>query len=559
MRTLFCLLLLGSVAAADRVVLNDGSVLEGTVKKTSAKQLMVDDKKVDLATVWLWEREAVAVYVPSLKHRLRAYRVLADAEQLRRCADLFPKAIASTNRAAALDLLEWAESAGLEPKQSTAWRGQLDKLPDHAKAKEDPEPYARAGHAYTDILLARARAAKAAHKKDETTCLQLVDTILRRDPEHAETNAFLKTFVSKRWRIGDHKTWLQWRLLILPQGARVITRRHPRHMDLDKAISTWEFMAKYLSDERKKEAKEGKKVKPVEAIKLHGFETPEIVLLTPMKEARPLASFLKYGRITCRALERIFYTDNPGREEYTPLVIYFYQDKESYVQLSGGSPGHLGLTLGHFSPGQNISRFYWFKRPGAERTIMEVFVHELTHHWLERRCPRFTWEDMNHNALTRGFWIVEGFPTFMQEGRYDVDKMVWTHFNPHSFTLDVVSTLAAEGKLLDWETVYPLNQAEFAQLSHKFDKPARLRWALHGVRMSDTNLFYQQSAATCQFLYHGEKGKYRKQLADYVAAYYTGKNSKLDSDRAFGLSPNELGEKTVAFADKVMKGWKPKK
>ncbi|MCH7888711.1 MAG: hypothetical protein IIA00_05480 [Proteobacteria bacterium] len=46
---------------------------------------------------------------------------------------------------------------------------------------------------------------------------------------------------------------------------------------------------------------------------------------------------------------------------------------------------------------------------------------------------------------------------------------------------------------------------------------------------------------------------------DYVAAYYTGKNSKLDIDRAFGLSPNELGEKTVAFAGKVMKGWKPKK
>ena len=41
MRTLFCLLLLGSVAAADRVVLNDGSVLEGTVKKTSAKQLKI--------------------------------------------------------------------------------------------------------------------------------------------------------------------------------------------------------------------------------------------------------------------------------------------------------------------------------------------------------------------------------------------------------------------------------------------------------------------------------------------------------------------------------------
>ena len=125
--------------------------------------------------------------------------------------------------------------------------------------------------------------------------------------------------------------------------------------------------------------------------------------------------------------------------------------------------------------------------------------------------------------------------------------------------LDVVSTLAEEGKLLDWEKVYPLNQAEFAQLSHKFDKPVRLRWALRGVGLSDTNLFYQQSAATCQFLYHGEKGKYRKQLADYVAAYYTGKNSQLVVEKAFGLAPNELGEKVVAFASKVMKGWKPKK
>ncbi|MGH7162390.1 MAG: hypothetical protein ACREID_02815, partial [Planctomycetota bacterium] len=396
-----------------------------------------------------------------------------------------------------------------------------------------------------ETLVDRGRKARAAG--DEERGLALLRVALLRDPGHAGALAFLKEVAPADWAAGDARSWLDWRLEVLPGRVRVISRRHP---DMERARQFWRR-------------------------DLHGFETSEIVLLTNLADPKPVGKCVRLARLTCRALETIFATDKPEREEADPLVIWFFADKKDYEENSGGGTYHgggglpLALTLGHYNPADNVSRFYWFDRPDADRTVTETFVHELTHHWIDRRCPRFHFRDMKRAGTdpadperrvpVPGYWVVEGFAVFMQEGRYDPARDAWSNFNAHAATLDAISALQPGGKLLPWDRVFPLSQEDFASLGKEFNTRVDRRWSIRPAGFSETNLFYYQAGAACHFLYWGEDGAYRERFLDFVTAYYTGDVAKASTQAAFGLSPADLGKKVEEFAKAVMGGWRPAK
>ena len=60
--------------------------------------------------------------------------------------------------------------------------------------------------------------------------------------------------------------------------------------------------------------------------------------------------------------------------------------------------------------------------------------------------------------------------------------------------------------------------------------------------------FYAQSAMLARYLYDGEDSRYRRALLEFVAAYYTGATDRLDFQKAFGVSADELGPKIVRYA-----------
>ena len=288
-----------------------------------------------------------------------------------------------------------------------------------------------------------------------------------------------------------------------------------------------------------------------------------------MKGAPIVGMCLGFARLTCRALDEMFKTEKPARSsDGLPLVIYFYENRKDYIALSGRGVGRgpnpgLGLTAGHYNPNENISRFFWPKRPDALLQVRDTFVHELTHHWIRRRCPRWHARDIKGPEVrvqTPGYWIVEGFAVFIQEGRYDIETGRWSHFNPHAYTLDTVAALSRAGKLISWDKLYPLTRVGFnIDLKKTFDyATVNRKWAIRPDPISEIVLFYQQSGATCQFLYWGENGAYRTRLLDYVKNYYTSQQGKTSIEAVFGLTPQKLGEKVEAFAQAVMSGWRPK-
>jgi hypothetical protein len=541
-KTLALLLFLCGLAAADIVVLRDRTILEGAVTKGD-KTLTAGSRTLPLHEVILWEdKQGIARYTPGFERLLQAYGVLADREALQACLDLLPQAVEASAASVARRLLARAERAGLAPKDAERWAKQIGSLAEDKESEIKAPPEG----ASPDMLLDRARKHLDADMRDRG--LRLLRAVLASDPKHEAATAYVNTLVPKRWKVGDGRTWVDWEIEVLPGRERMLRRRNP---DMERARTFWG-----RSD-------------------LHGVETrvgnTEIVLITPKTEAGIVAMCVRLSRLTCASLEKMFRIENPAREDADPLVIYLYENKQEYIDTSkrgmGGGPAQeLGVTAGHYTPRENISRFFWpGNHSGAARSVRDTFVHELTHHWIERCNPRWHARDlssMRERVQTPGYWIVEGFAVFIQEGRYDQERSTWTHFNPHAHTLDIVSALSESGELIPWDEVYPLTQAQFhgplRATATKLHARAKCRWTLRPVPLSKIVLFYQQSGATCHFLYWGENGKHRDKLLQYVTDFYTSKRERTNIESAFGMTPEELGKKVEAYATAVRDGWRPK-
>ena len=60
------------------------------------------------------------------------------------------------------------------------------------------------------------------------------------------------------------------------------------------------------------------------------------------------------------------------------------------------------------------------------------------------------------------------------------------------------------------------------------------------------NFFYDQSAATCAYLFYGDEGRLRDRFIEYIGAYYRGECPPVKD--AFDMDAATLGEKVVEFA-----------
>jgi len=536
-----------AAVAADVVVLRDRTILEGTATKGESA-LAVDGRSVPLADVLLWETgKGETRYAPTLDGQLKAYRELADRLLLTACTTALPEAIRTGAQGSAQEILEQAERAGLAADEAERWAREIGKM----SAKPGAKVKVPGENLLTDLIAARAQITLDAGQ--ELRGRELLRAALRRDPKHEGARDILDEIAPAYWKIGQERegesedelwrqrVWLDWQIEILPGGVRALGRLAP---DMQRARMTW----------RKD---------------LNGIETreegSEIVFATPLNDASIVGPCVRYAKLTCRALGRMFHTDDPKREDNIPLVIYFYEDKAEYVRGGrGGTPNpFLAMTAGYYAPGENISRFFWpAKHPEPQRSIRDTFVHELTHHWIERRNPRWHARDLTENRVTvPGYWVVEGIATFVEEGRYDIETYKWTHFNPKANSLDIVADLSRQKKLIAWDKEYTLTQEEFH--GDGVDKKglfatARKKWTLRPQPLNEIRLFYEQAASTCHFLYWGENGKYRQRFLDYVTHFYTGQKEWTDVKKAFGLTPGELGGKVEEFAKAVMDGWRPK-
>jgi len=553
-RVLAPLLLAAALCHADTVVLRDRTILEGSATK-GEKALTVGGRTVPLDEVLLWEDgKGLALFTPSFEGQLDACRELAVRERLAECRKRFPEAVAAGAADAARQMLELAAVSGLPAKEVAEWDAQLRNAGHTAEASAGtPRAAPEAGAVLSAILFQRAKAEIGAGEEHRYRGCRLLRASLWMDETNKAALDLLEEIAPDLLPFGQYKEgkrdpararrlWLDWEVDVLRGEVRPLGRRAP---DMERAREIW----------RKD---------------LNGVETreegAEIVFLTPIDDRTEiLGKCVRYAKITCRALAKIFATDNPKRDDNEPLVIYFYESRDEYLRALGGSP-FLAMTLGLYSRTDNVSRFFWPNTPDATREVRRVFVHELTHHWIERRNPRWAASDFASDetrVTVPGYWVVEGFATFIEEGSYDIGTYRWSHFAPHSSSLGVIAALSKqkEKKLIDWEKLFGLSQVE-AQgkgLSKEgIFATADKTWGISPQPFGEMRLFYEQSAAACHYLYWAENGKYRAKLIDFMTAHYTGRKEGTSIETAFGMKPQELGLKIEEFARKVIdQGWRP--
>jgi len=537
-RVLAAMLLLAAAAVADRAVTMDGVVLEGDVSLAGDTVTVVRGRRTttyDRDEFHLVERDdGVHVWSPDFVGRMRGYEYLARARRRDELEALLETAIKAKNAELARRILELAEADGWTGSKAEKARekvfglehgGKGSPTAARARAQEEIEarlPVVMAGH--VQLLVARARLELAEDPRREVG-LRILRRALELQPDDEKAKALLARAKPEQVHF-DARWWLDWYLDLELTGASLAAQEG---VELRRARQLW----------RKD---------------LYEIRAGPIRLITPVLDTRVAGRCLAHARLACSVLADLLAAGKEERPESDALTVFLYASRDEYLTVSGtgrdmrGVGGFLEHTSGHYASDEGISRFYWSDRPEEERRLASVAVHELTHHWIDRLCPGIGEIGANRGPLTPGFWIVEGIATFMEEGLYDVERRRWEPFHPRLRSLDVVRALAEKNALLPWSRVYTMSQAMFGLLTAE-DGPTLVRdWAMGEQKISVRRVFYEQAAATCHYLYHAEKGKYRRALLDCLRGHYTVDTKKFDIAALVGMTTNELGARVVAFA-----------
>lgn len=286
---------------------------------------------------------------------------------------------------------------------------------------------------------------------------------------------------------------------------------------------------------------------------LFGVQTENLLVITPPGQPGAVARCLSAGELGCSALESMFPEKHEG---VLPLRIILFESREAYHKHSpAAKAGHdIDWTAGHYSPSERISRMFIPSDDSEFRRVRGTFVHELTHHWLDERGPGFGKNSLRQmRGGLRGFWIVEGFASFVEEFVFDDYRRTWETRNPRSSELDLIRNSTARHRL-PWKGLLGASQVTInGNLDTKPTMPIGRTFQLGQYAMvSPMTMFYAQSTAACRYLFHAEDGKYREKLVGYVRAFYEGKG-ELDVEKAFGADAETLGERIVEYAGNVIR------
>ncbi|QDU67293.1 hypothetical protein [Engelhardtia mirabilis] len=283
---------------------------------------------------------------------------------------------------------------------------------------------------------------------------------------------------------------------------------------------------------------------------LVGVRSPELLVVTPLDAPGSLSTILAQGELMVETLDSWFAGFEPVRTARPSLELHVYSSRAEYLRVSQQG-GHAGLswTAGHFDPGANLSRLFVPTGEGGFERALATFLHELTHHWLDSRCPAFSGDQARVvDADQSGYWIVEGFACIAEGLVLDVDRWEAQVGARLGERLALAASCGPE-QLIPWEQLFSQTQVGMGTLVGQEPQPIAVPLQLGWLRTADrVALFYAQSAAAARYLFEAEDGRHRRALLEYVVAFYTGDRARLDVQKAFGLSPQELGARVLAWS-----------
>jgi hypothetical protein len=283
-----------------------------------------------------------------------------------------------------------------------------------------------------------------------------------------------------------------------------------------------------------------------------GLESRQLLIVTSVRRPGAISRCLALGELVCATLEKFFEKGTRRRATREPLTLILYPDEAEFDKESAkGGHGDMSWSAGFYSPSEELSRLYLPEDDVEFEQAIATLVHELTHQWIDQRCPTFGNVDANAGSKTPGYWIVEGFASLIEELRFDPRRGTWS-FDPWNSALEVVA-VADPSKLHPWDQLLAWSHADFAKLSRKTQLEAPFVRQLGFKRpVSGGRLFYDQAASVCCYLFEADGGAHREKLLDYLTARYRGEPPSIET--AFGMSAAELGRRVEAWAREKSNG-----
>ncbi len=270
-----------------------------------------------------------------------------------------------------------------------------------------------------------------------------------------------------------------------------------------------------------------------------------MLVVSPLARPGSIARCISMGELVCTTLEGFFSSGTRRRATNFPMLLLLHETREEFRKAAAQTGSSTGEWAdGYYSPDDEMSRMYLPSNDAEFRRVRSVFAHELTHQWMKERCPLFGASD-RRDATKPGYWLVEGFASMVEALRYDLrDRRA--EFDPRASYLGTVAG-APPRLLLTWPKLLAVSHVEFGKLSREpeLDYPEPSRLGLQR-RASVMNFFYDQSAATCAYLFYGDEGRLRDRFIEYIGAYYRGECPPVKD--AFDMDAATLGEKVVEFA-----------
>jgi hypothetical protein len=457
-------------------------------------------------------------------------RELAGAEDARlgeRLLQIASRALRGGEGELARELVPEAEGLGAQGRTLELVRAEVER----AAAAPTPAP----GSKRRSTLAQEAESARqawfedlalAAERAEKPLQRSLLRELFQRDPADQNGQRLLARLVPPGIALApaDTLSWLDWLAFAERQPLALIDDVASDERPSAEQSALAEERARWRADAL-------------------GHQSARLFVITAGTAPGTVARTLQAGELVCDLLEETF----GARPTSAPrLTLVLYPTREEYLAHSGSDLGGLenvlGFTAGHFDLGARVSRLFQPPGDGGAARLLDVSVHELTHHWLALRSP---FGELRAAPEQPGFWIVEAIATWAEELRLDLASETWTSDPRRSASLDTL-VHAGERDLLRWHDVLVASFADFQKLETRPTCQLSLDGQL-GSRAprSPMQFFYAQGGALAHFLYEGAGPEGRALLLRAVEGYY--RAAPLDVARELGVTHEELGKRVLAW------------